>query len=337
MNILDDLSFSQILNELRPSDIIKLGIVDRVHNVLTKDPLTKYRLLKRWCPTDKTVNELSKHVPNITLQQISVIANYYYPTNESINVYPADELFYNACKAGYSVEDCMKFLKFIYSPVIPIVTGRDDVLNLLVRQGRFPGFPEGKYNEGYISLLLHRDMTVKLWVDTIIKHGIDVEYLRILLDGNSSFSIERGVPHDYGTIKNSNHPEIARLANYFGLTISFNNTMYSGEDDMVILRYKLGIKNSNGSKTRAILSRYDSEKFPSYDIFDDICSGNYLEVMHKANTWDRDIPTPPGMKSYDDYYISYMGVNNNKLPPLCRKYINTRLETIGQCTKHNVK
>lgn len=325
MNSLDDLSLIQVLNELRPSDIIKLGIVDKVHNLLTKDPLVRYALLKRWCPTNKTIEELITYVPNITLQQISVLADYYYPTKDSIGKYPLDELFYNACKAGYNVSDCLVYYIDDFNiPASAIVTKRRDILDYWKSKGIFKRLFNGLYGTNYIDLLMHRDMTIELWVDTIIQYGADISFLRLI---TGSSDLARPL-----LIALSNHPQIHRLAKHFGRTyIPPNMSMPRDDRYTVILKHKLGIPIQLLASNPMILSLYNSKQFPSYDLVDDICSGNLLEVMHKVNTVDRNILVESASR-HRVRYVTYVGYDADSFPPLVSIYNNARLETVGQCT-----
>ena len=298
-----------ILYSTHPADYITLITSPNIKLVLDE---FRYKLLKHWCVTDMSVTQLQNYLPNITLRQMALIANYWYPYKD-MDLYNRSQLFRNAIKAGYTVDECINILNLQGTPIAihDLITswanGRQDITN------RFTGMYGALTSLGSLSTydailvaLNNPDVSIEQFV-MIFRH-LNQERLRSVIEG-------------INILTHSTNPTIMRA-------LQALNIEHKDEEIVNINTYNIpgGVDKlfPEAIKTERIayymkMSQYNSVKYPSYDMFDDIASGNFIEVVHKANTWNRDI------------------VVTNSIPPkgtLEEIYLNIRNSTIGQAVYH---
>ena len=256
-----------------------------------------------------------------------MFTNYYSPTPESIGKYPLRELFYNACKAGYTVDNCMVYFSDTQSSLTTaIATRRDDVVEHLRQSDMFSEFFRGRFTTQYMQMLLHRDMTPSHWANMIIEYSTRERVIALFESKDSLVDV----------LKSSYHPIVSRLADRFDIKVERTKDAKEITPETIILRYKLGMTLEIDVSVQRILCCYDTETFPSYDIFENICSGNYNEVAHKINTVKAHHcePSIPPVFMTKFKYVDYLGVVNSDLPPVTDQYFAERLATIGHCRQH---
>ena len=121
MNLVYDIKH-RLLFDSHPYLNKNLCATNRDYLFICSDEEFLYRLAKKWCFPDKSVERISKDLPNITYNQIAEIALFTYPlpyvyadnkkvNSGSIGKYNPISLYYQACLRGYSESRCEMFIE----------------------------------------------------------------------------------------------------------------------------------------------------------------------------------------------------------------------------------
>ena len=340
----DYIELLQTLESLRPKEYINMVISSTMRSKIL--PL-KYDLLKYWTGDKRSRAEFEEYLPNITFRQMDILANFYYPIPESIGIYPYPHLFYNAIKAGYSDDDCKQFLdnsnrnnirsfehSQSYCAISAYIHNRKNLLALVAKDSSVANvlldgtFTNNEVINDFTDILGHPEVTIGYFCDLLYILVADNPTLIQLLSADPDKPLN---DPDYRTsvslFAESGHPKVIALQKKLGVTPGNPNRTFDQntlEDYPPIAvkceLYKREYPGPGSSDWVAYhnsavneLSRIDSVLFPTYDLNNDIYSGNWLEVIHKVNTYDRNVILSR-QYTYNDSLI----------------YEKARLETYGQ-------
>ena len=289
-----------VLQELRPRQYTQLVISSKIVSDYINN--VKYTLLKWWTNTNDTIDDLRRKAPGITIEQMDWCADYYYPVDRSINLYSGEELFYNACKAGYTPEECMKFAKteikdeYLISTsqiASALASGRLDVFNFLK-----PYYEHMQtFDHEWIYLFRHRDLSIRAFIDLIYKDWEATKNEDAYSALTQILEPKPGSDDTFKAINMSEDDAVKELSvkmklPYKVIPLQNNFLVHLMDKCNIFVRYPYTPQyklSKNYINTCMEMSRYNSYRYPSYDILDDSLSGNILEVINKLNTYNDDI------------------------------------------------
>ena len=308
MENLDYIELLLTLESLRPDDYINMiGSSDAMKLKVT---FLKYDLLKYWTGDKRSRSELEVYLPNLTFRQMQVLADFYYPTANSIGKYRYDHLFLNAIRAGYSDEDCLQFIKGEvndFCAVSTLVHQRSDLLTAVANKGDrvaniilIEEVDNININVLVKAMLSHPDVTIEYFCDVMYKLALKNPDIKDAFAAKQDDE-EYEFGSDIDLLADSGHSVVIALQKKLGVAPGNPNRIFDQNtiEEFPAVAIKCELYNRefadadqwiqyHESAVNA-LSRIDSVKFPTYDLNNDISSGNWLEVIHKVNTYDRNV------------------------------------------------